>query len=193
MRERGNVLVIVGVAVTGLILVSGLFFALVRLRSTESTTSTSSRATEPTVMFRLPPVATRSGEAFGKLLNETPIATPSVTAGPTAIPASIYIQPTLTAVLSSDKKTVTVTFDALSGVRRVTYSVSYPTSSGDKGANGSFDAPSSGAVTRDITLGTCSSGGACSYDTVTGTITVRAVFTPIFGVAVEIVKTVAYQ
>lgn len=208
MRERGNVLVIVGLAVTGIVLVSGLAIALLKLSSTDRGTSIGSKASEGSASYQLPTVAAGSNNVFGNLLQNGTSSPSSVTSlsetgtssesakgpVPTGVQITpVFIQPALTATLSSDKKSVTLTFDTLSGVRRVTYSVTYPTSSGDKGANGSFDVPQpSGAMTREVKLGTCSSGGTCSYDTVTGAITVRAVFTPIFGIGIEITKTLAY-
>lgn len=194
--ERGSALVIVGIVVTTIVVLSGAFLALTRLRSAETSQTLTPRAVQPTAVYTLPtiPVSSESGrlkDLVGGGTVVTPGVSPQITFGPSG--ALDFFTPTLSSVLSVDKKSVTLTFNILDNVRNVTYSVTYPTAGGDKGANGSFNVPQPWTVTtREVKLGTCSSGGNCTYDTVTGSIAVRAVFTPIFGAATEITITTAY-
>ncbi len=179
---RKNIIAIVGLAVAGALVLGGFVFAVAHLRSEGNVTSVKSRAAETTITVTVPTLTSLPSRFL--------VPTPAIT---TAVFAPV-LQPLLNAVLANDKKTITLTFSKLDNVRRITYSVTYPTTTGDKGVNGSFDVPqpSAAPIIREVKLGTCSTGGNCTYDVVTGNLAVRAVFTPIFGTAVELTRTVAY-
>lgn len=113
--------------------------------------------------------------AMSKLLNKkTTSTTEELTPTPFMEELSKDVKVSLTA--SSDKREVTLTISGMQGkYKELEYELSYDTNKGPKGTlSGSKPLPlSSGQdeFTRDITLGTCSSG-KCTYDEGVNSITV---------------------
>jgi hypothetical protein len=76
---------------------------------------------------------------------------------------SVHAAPSASPVLSGDKRFINVTFNDLKNVSRVSYTVTYSTSSGEKGFEGGFKPNTkTRKVSKRQILGTCSSG-KCVY------------------------------
>lgn len=134
------------------------------------------------------PVESRFAQfLYGPTLTPTPSGMPTTTPLPTPLS-----YPTLHSELSNDKRTIFLTFANLSGVSRISYSVSYLAKTGNKGVRGTIEvAQPSAPIKRDITLGTCSKN-VCTYDEITTPINVLAIFRMIDGMDVELMETVPY-
>ncbi|MCL4390476.1 MAG: hypothetical protein M1484_00330 [Patescibacteria group bacterium] len=65
--------------------------------------------------------------------------------------------------LSGDQHTITFTVNNLANFKHLAYQLTYDTSSAPQGVTGDFDLNGDVNVSRDILLGTCSTGGTCVY------------------------------
>lgn len=119
-----------------------------------------------------------------------PSATPPIQA--TATPPKGAVQPTLSAYLSTDRRSVALQFGSLSEAEKITYFVTYIAKTGAKGVTGSIQIqPPSSDISRSVILGSCSKN-VCVYDEVTTPINVRAIYQMIDGRSVELSQTVPY-
>ncbi len=191
--------------VTGLLtlslLVLGAYTFLGKDRtSTHSSADTSVTYTNPSTEGITPVGSKFSQYLYGPTAipgkdEPTPTPTPTLPfsqATPTIAVVGVIARPTLGARLSSDKRSVVLDFGSLTGVLRITYTVSYNAKSGSKGVAGSIDVifPTQ-PIRRDIALGTCSKN-VCVYDIITTPINIRTVYRMIDGSDVELTQVVAY-
>ncbi len=71
--------------------------------------------------------------------------------------------PQASIILSSDKKIATITFKNISDFVRLSYKLTYNTDTLPQGIEGHVNLTGENELTREIILGTCSSGGICVY------------------------------
>ncbi len=84
-------------------------------------------------------------------------------ASPSATVATSSARPRVDLKLTSDQKTITFTVDNTSSYTLLHFELTYGTSTSPQGVIGDINPANQPSVSRDILLGTCSTGGTCVY------------------------------
>lgn len=185
--------------VTGLLSVSILIFGVYYYfdpmggrTSTRSSADSGSGSIQFDNQTPITPVESR----FSQFLDPgAPTPTVSLTktvVTPTSAATTDETIPTLTARLSSDRRSLVIEMDNLHDVTRAVYSASYNAKAGVRGASGTIQITTPTVpVTRVIALGTCSKN-ICVYDEVTTPISVRVTFKMKNGTDTVLTESVQY-
>ena len=171
-RKEGFTNLVVILAVVGVLLVGGGIIAFNYFLSSSPTNLKSSAYSPTPLNIKTPKSDTETGfkPSEEKPKVATPSATPTVPAPlPKLItPSNVSGQVYVTTTLSSDKKTFTIDFKSttnFSGLTSISYSLTYTADSGPRGIQGTFAVGGDiSPITKNLTLGTCSTGGTCVYD-----------------------------
>ncbi len=165
-RRAGFSVPLIIAIVLFVLVISGIAtFAYITAKS--ETNLTSSAFSPATLDIKVP---TPDSQTAGFKNAATPSATPTPTPTPTSTqttPGTIK-QISVTTALSSDQKTLTITFSSpqtFSGLTEISYTLTYTSDGGDRNAQGSF-APDTTltSIQKTVTLGSCSTGSVCVYD-----------------------------